>query len=308
MARTQSGGGATPAGLPELLVSEFEDLGLSVYEARVMVALLKLGSATTAQLENIANLPRTSIYKVLQSLSVKRLAERLPVDGAAMWAPAPRDEVLDRLYDAEQDVHTEQLRQLRARTEHARKLLAQALPEATPVPPPFVHLLHGAAQGKRIYEQLVSEARHELIMFTRPPYTWNFPDPNRAVLDMLLRGVRARVLYQYEEWHDPEARAFRTEMEIYHRAGVDARLAERLPIKLMVVDRRTTLVNMAMMEDGGYPTTLHIEHEGYAEIQADAFEQRWAISTPVVASESTAPAQSGGPTRTSKSRRLAERE
>ena len=274
----------TVTALPELLVSEFEHLGLSPYEARVMVAMLKLGSATTAQLEAVANLPRTSTYKVLQSLAVKRLAERLPVEGAAVWAPAPRDEVLDRLYEAEQDTQEQRLRQLQARTDHARALLAQAFPAVADVPPPFVHLLHGAAQMKRVYEQIVTEARTELAMFTRPPYAWQFPSPNRAVLDMLLRGVKARVLYQAEQWHDPGAEAFRTEMEIYHRAGVEARLAERLPIKLIVVDRRVTLVNMAIPDapDGGYPTTLHIEHEGYAEIQADAFERRWETAVPLM--------------------------
>lgn len=272
------------AALPELLVSEFEHLGLSPYEARVMVAMLKLGSATTAQLEAVAKLPRTSTYKVLNTLAMKRLAERLPGDGPAVWVPAPRDQVLDRLYEAEQDAKEQHLRSLQARRDHARALLAQAFPDVADVPPPFVHLLHGAAQMKRVYEQSANNCRTELIMFTRPPYSWSFPNPNRAVLDMLLRGVKARVLYEEAQWHDPGAEAFRTEMEIYHRAGVKARLAKSLPIKLIIFDRRVTLLNMAIPDtpDGGYPTTLHIEHEGFAEVQADAFERRWESAVPLV--------------------------
>jgi hypothetical protein len=220
---------------------------------------------------------------VLNTLASKRLAERLPLEGSAVWAPVARDEVADRLYEAQEDAQHERLRQLRARAEHARLLLGQAFADAPSVPLPQAHFLFGAAQMKRTYEQLLTEAQEELVMFTRPPYTWTFPNPNPVVLDMLARGVRARVLYVADHWEDPAAEDFRTEMEVYHRAGVRARLADRLPIKLVVVDGRVTLLNLAEPEtpEGGYPTTLLIDHPGYAEVQTAAFERYWAAAQPL---------------------------
>lgn len=268
---------------PELLRTELEELGLSPYEARVLLALLRLGSATTAQLETLADIPRTSIYKVLNSLAVKRLAERLPVEGSALWASVASDQVAERLYEAQEDAHAERLTQLRDRSRYAHQLLVESFADAPSVALPQAHFLFGAAQMKRTYEQLLAEAESELVMFTRPPYAWRFPNPNRAVLDMLSRGVSARVLYVAKQWQDPAAEAFRTEMDVYHQAGVQARLAERLPIKLVVVDRSKTLVNLAdaAAPEGGYPNTLLVEHLGYAEVQAAAFEQYWQAARPL---------------------------
>lgn len=272
--------GALPGPLPEALPRELAELGLSPYEARILLALLQLGSATTLQLARLSRVPRTSTYQVLEELSAKRLAERLPGGGPAVWASPGLDDVLERL-DATQE---ERLRQHRSRSARVREMLVELLPESPSVALPYVHFLHGAVQVKRVYEQMLGEATCELVMFTRPPYTWALGKPNPVVLETLTRGIRARVLYQASQWADPAAEAFRAEMQAYHDAGVEARLAEDLPIKLTVVDRRVTLIVMTdpVSVESGYPTTLHVEHPGFSAVQADAFEQRWAAARPLM--------------------------
>lgn len=270
--------------IPESLRREFVDLGLSPYEARVLLALLKVGSASASHLARVSGVHRTSTYQALEALAAKGLAERLPGEGAVRWTSPGRDEVLDRLTDALRTAQQEHLRQHVARTERVREALAEAFPEASPaVGLPYVHLIGGSANVKRLYEQLLAEAQFELLMFTRPPYSWAVGAPNPAVLEFLAGDVTARVLYQADQWEDPASEAFRAEVEVYHQAGVEARLVDELPIKLTVVDRRATLVVMSDPSSPGdeYPTTLHVEHPCFAEVQADAFERRWATGRPL---------------------------
>lgn len=261
------------AAAPESLRREFEDLGLSSYEARMLLALLAAGSASTPQLGSASGIPRTSAYQVLQSLAAKRLVERLPGDWPAMWASPGRDEVLDRLVAAQE----ERLASYRERTEHLRGLLAD-MPGGPSVAMPYVHLLRGPAHVRRCYDQLLTEAKVGFEMFTRSPYAYALGQPNPAVIEALERGVRSRVLYEESEWNDPKSEDFRAEMAVYHGAGVQARLAPELEIKLVVVDRKLTLVGMdnPFTPDEGYPTFFLVEHPGYAAVQSDAFEQRWA--------------------------------
>lgn len=260
--------------VPEPLLRGFQDLGLSPYEARVLLALLRRRSANSVDLARLSGVPRTAVYPVLQGLGTRGLAERVPGPGPAVWASPGREQVMERLKAAEED----RLRRHRDRADDVLKLLDRSFPEETPeVALPFVHVLPGAKQMKSTYEELLGEAESEVVMFTRPPYTWTFPNPNQAVLDMLARGVDVRVLYEAAEWEDESAEGFRTEMGIYHEAGVRARLADALPIKLVVVDRRIALVNMLHpVAEDGYPMSLHIEHPGFAEMAATAFEQFWA--------------------------------
>jgi hypothetical protein len=257
---------------------------------------MSVGTGDSTQLARLSGVPRTSVYPVLDELVAKRLVERLPGGDPATWGSVGRAEVLARLEAAEE----QRLAQYRERTARLGEMLAEAMPDAPEAPLPCVHLLPKPDQARQAYEEILTGARHELLMFTRPPYAWKLGQPNPVVLATLARGVKARVLYQAAEWADPDAEGFGTEMSAYHRAGVQARLVEDLPIKLVVVDRRTTLVSMSdPHSDAGYPTIMSIDHPGYAAVQADAFEQRWATGAPVPHSdgdegpEPAAPA--GGP-------------
>ena len=270
---------------------ELEELGLSTYEARVLLALLQLGPASSADLARVSGVPRTSAYQVLEELGAKRLVERVPGRRAAVWACPGVDLVFDRLDAAQED----RLRDHRARTARLRKELAEPPPAKGVVPPPYVHLVQGAAEVRAIYDRMLDGAVVEVLVFNRPPYSTasnvarqTSHDPvgedevNPRVLGALDRGVRFRVIYEWAHWDDPEAASFRDAMDVYHRAGVQARMADDLPAKLAVADRASVL--LALSDPGqeiGFPVNLLIENAGFAELQADAFEHRWASSRPL---------------------------
>jgi len=77
----------------EAIQREFEELGLSPYQAGVLLALMRLGSANSLQLARASAVPRTSTYQVLEELGLKGLAVRIPGDGPAVWASPGREEV-----------------------------------------------------------------------------------------------------------------------------------------------------------------------------------------------------------------------
>ncbi|MGH9277745.1 MAG: TrmB family transcriptional regulator [Acidimicrobiales bacterium] len=265
--------------LPDGLLREFEQLDLSPYEARVLLALLRLGSANTAHLARVSGVPRTSTYQVLEELNRKGLAQRMSVDGPAVWASPGRDEVFHRL-DALQE---ERLRQHRLRAASLREQLAATFPEAPEAAGPYVHVIQGAAQVSSIYDRLLGDATAELLVFNRPPYSYPPDQVSDTVLATVRRGVQTRVLYQGPQWDDPSAEGFREAMATYHRAGVEGRLVDELPIKLAIADRRVALLAMTdpVLPEIGFPTTLLVEHPGFAELQAGAFERLWESARPV---------------------------
>jgi len=270
---------ALPAAPPEALLREFEELELSPYEARILLTLLRLGAANSAQLARHSGVPRTSTYQVMEELNRKGLAQRLSVEGPATWASPGRDDVLNRL-DA---LHEERLRQQLARTARLRELLAKALPDEPSLTGPYVHVLQGAAQVSGMYDRLLAKADAELLVFNRPPYSQEPSRVNPAVLQALGRGVAARALYETEQWNDAGSATFRAAMDEYHQAGVQARLIEVLPIKLAVADRKVALLAMTdpVLPEIGFPTTLLVEHPGFAANQAAGFDHLWERAQPV---------------------------
>ena len=110
--------------VPESLRRELQELGLRPYEARVLLALLRAGSANSAQLAELSGVPRTSTYQVMEALTEHGLAERVPTHGPAVWTCQGWEAVVDVL-DA---VEEERLRQHHARTGRLRKAMAEVLP------------------------------------------------------------------------------------------------------------------------------------------------------------------------------------
>ena len=279
---------STPSG--DGLRRELEDLGLSSYEARVLLALLQLGPANSAELAKVSGVPRTSAYQVIEELGSKRLVERVPGGRAAVWACPGVDLVFDRL-DAAQE---ERLRDHRSRTARLRKVLAEPQPAPNAVAAPYLHSISGAAEVRAIYDRLLAGAADEVLVFNMPPYS--SPDPvrqtptdprgddevNPSVLDAIDRGVKFRVLYQTSQWISPDAEPFRRAMAAYHRAGVKGRLVEELPTKLAVADRANVLLALPdPRQQIGFPFNLFVDHPGFAALQADAFEHRWRTATPL---------------------------
>lgn len=265
--------------MSERLTHELEQLGFSPYEARILLALLGLGSGNTAQLARVSGVPRTSTYQILEELNRKGLAQRLAVDGPSVWGSPGREAVFDLIDAAEE----ERLRERRERTARLRDLVNEAIPEDSTGAGPFVHIIQGARHVSRMYERLVSRAETELLVFNRPPYSGGAEEINPMVLNALQRGLHSLVLYQRSQWRAKGADGFRNAMAVYHAAGAEGRLVDELPFKLAIVDRKTALLAMPdpVLPELGFPTTLLVEHPGFAALQVDAFMYRWANAEPI---------------------------
>ncbi len=122
--------GTAVSAVPEGLRRELQELGLRPYEARVLLALLRAGSANSAQLAELSGVPRTSTYQVMEALTDQGLAERVPTHGPAVWTSQGWEAVVDVLDAAEE----ERLRQHHARTNRLRHALAEALPAKPSIP------------------------------------------------------------------------------------------------------------------------------------------------------------------------------
>lgn len=258
--------------------ADFEAFGLSGYEARVLVALLRVGSATPAQLARLSGVHRTSAYPVLEELATKGLAEVRP-GKTAVWASPGPEEVIIRL-NAMQE---ERLHSLQSRLDQTRLTLTRLVAKAPAAPLPYAQIIRGAAQVRRIYERMLREAKSEVLVFNRPPYTWTLGRINPVVLETLARGVKARVVYQAAQLEGAEAEAFRAETNAYLAAGLQARVVDELPVKLAVVDKSSVLFAMPepMALEEEFPTNLLVEHPGFVAMQARAFQQVWDEARPL---------------------------
>lgn len=79
-------------------VESLERLGLSSYEAKVFIALQKLGVGTARDVARIADVPRSQVYSTAESLGDRGLID-VQQSSPIQYRPLPIDEARERLRD-----------------------------------------------------------------------------------------------------------------------------------------------------------------------------------------------------------------
>jgi predicted transcriptional regulator len=257
-------------------VRRLVDLGLTGYEASAYLALTKRGHATASEVASIADLPRQRIYDVLDGLVQKGFAAVKPGRPARYTAAAPEEALWGAL-----DRRRAAVSQLEREITETIERLTPAYREGREADDPlrFIELLREPAAIANRFTALEAAAEREILVFTKPPYAVQ-PAENIGGLELLGRHIEARSVYERSIYEDGEqAEAVRS----FVAAGEDARVVDRLPLKLVLIDERValfTLEDPVARYDG--LTIMIVEHPALAGLLKLAFEAVWALGEPFV--------------------------
>jgi len=149
-------------------------VGLTQYEARAYIALVARGVGDAATLATAAGIPRTSAYKVLESLAEKGYAQ--PTGGKPiLFRPSPPLDVAELLKDAIQDVFEKLAHLHRVVAEHGE--------------PQLVYLLSGREKVVQKIGELLDQTTEAFILTT--PQVADLRDElGKKVQHAVKRGVK----------------------------------------------------------------------------------------------------------------------
>ena len=243
-------------------------LGLTSYEARAYVALIRRDSYTAAQVARQAELPRQRIYDVLGSLVQKGLATARPGTQLKYAAVAP-ELAIERLLSA----HRRGLADLE---QDGSELLGELTPafeagQAHTDPLEYIEVLRDRATINERFGELQANVKREILVFTKPPYA-KPPQENVEGIEVT-RTHEARSVYEASVFDDPAA----TEgVRRFIEAGEEARFVEALPLKLVIIDETIVMFGMEDPVAGTSDLTIVVvEHPSLAQVLKTAFNTVW---------------------------------
>jgi sugar-specific transcriptional regulator TrmB len=254
--------------MDERLVARLTRLGLTMYEAKAYMALVRRDSSTAAELARIAGVPRQRIYDVLASLVERGLASTRP-GKVVKYAAAPPELALARLLDD----HRRRVEELELDASAVAEQLtpAYAAGQGHTDPLDYIEVLRDRGAINERFSQLQAGIEREILIFSKPPYATP-PENNEQGLEVSRRHT-ARSLYEFSVFDSAET----TEgVRRFIEAGEEARFVAELPLKLVILDE--TIV-MFGMEDpvAGTPdlTIVVVEHRSLAKVLKIAFMSVW---------------------------------
>jgi len=250
-------------------LERLQRLGLTSYEARAYLALLRRDSSTAAETARLASLPRQRVYDVLSSLVEKGLASTRP-GKAVKYAATPPEQAVANLIAQ----HRQQLAELERDT-------ASMLDSLTPAylagqehtdPLEYIEVLRDRRAINERFAELEAGIKDEILVFTKPPYATPVFEHDEG-LDVV-SAHRARSVYEFSAFDDARsAEAIRR----YIEAGEEARFVAELPLKLVIIDEQIVMFGIEDPVAGSsILTMIVVDHPSLARLLKIAFEAVWA--------------------------------
>ncbi len=267
---------------------KLQALGLNAYEARSYLVLLGHPRFKALEIAARAEVPRQKIYEVLDSLLEKGFASVIQ-DRTKLFSAVPPDQALPAYLARRQQAMEAQLS---AATNAADGMTADLMQvytggQATAGSLDVLHVVHDPSQTAIQFRNMLAGASRSYCEFARPPYA---VDPTIAagkgsstggatdgeqVIEAQQRGVHCRVLVEAGTLTSEHERL----LGAYAGAGVAVRRAERVPMKLALVDARCGMLALVdPVTTNPMWTAVAFEHEGMAEAMQSVFEDYWTRS------------------------------
>ncbi|MFV6026522.1 helix-turn-helix transcriptional regulator [Streptomyces sp. NPDC056264] len=262
-------------------------LGLGRNEEAVYTALLSRPTASSQELVRQTGLAESEVDRVLLDLSERGLVvvaaegdDRLPDSSAD--GGSPRQSARYRLTPPSVALAPLLVEQRNAlhRAEAAFTMLTEQYRSTAAHPAgSVVEVVVGREQVAHRFHQLQRGAQRELLMFlVGEPSAVAREDADVSESSALDRGVDFRVVATKDYLDGPGVgRDVREGIS----AGLEIRLAESLPLKMMVSDRERAMVPLDMADSGGEPSAIVVHRSGLLTALVQLFEREWAQARPL---------------------------
>jgi sugar-specific transcriptional regulator TrmB len=261
--------GAPPkGGAPVAQPDHLAQLGLTGYEAKAYLALLRRESSTAAEAARLANVPRQRIYDVLATLVDKGLAATRPGQVVKYAAEEPKL-ALERLVSDQREELEELERQTALLIEQLSPAFHAGLEQVNSLE--YIEVLRDRRAINERFNELQNGIKDEILVFTKPPYAT--PPQEQLVGLEVARTLDARSVYELSVFDDPDvAEGVRRFIE----TGEKARFVPELPLKLVIIDESIVMFGMEDPVAGSSEQTMMVvEHASLACILKIAFSAVW---------------------------------
>ncbi|MFC8297938.1 helix-turn-helix domain-containing protein [Micromonospora orduensis] len=245
-------------------------IGLTPAEEELYRCLLQLTTARIDELVRRLRRPREQVVAEVEALRAKGLVQPTDADPDAPLRPNAPDVALGAtLLRRQEDLEAARRRVTQLAEEYRSGLRRHHVDH-------LVEVITGTRVLRERLRDLQNSARTEVLWFCRAnPLAMAGPE-NLEEFDALARGVSYRAIYERELLLEPGALA---DLAKGVGAGEQARVLDRLPVRLAIVDARTAICPLVPDRDGGEPSAAVIGRSQLLDALLALFESHWRVAT-----------------------------
>ena len=258
-------------------IKELTSLGLSENEAKTYLTLLAKSSMTVGEIAKISGVPRPKLYEILTKLIVKGLCTEKIGKVKRYRVVAPN--IVKKKLIGDYQAQLEQKKIIAQSFSNAVYSIYQQNMNKTDSLE-YIEVLKDIGQIRKKWFTLQKNAKKEILVFNKPPYTISLADSVNYELDVLNKKVKDKSIYEYNDIMYSEKEGIKIISSLIS-AGEEARIVKELPMKLAIIDENITM--LALNDPISLKpsiTTIVINHPSFAMAQKYVFESIWEKAMP----------------------------
>jgi sugar-specific transcriptional regulator TrmB len=256
----------------ETLAQGLRNLGLTEYEIRVYMAILRHPGSRIPEVAKTSGVPQAKVYATVKRLRERSLLESHLGPVNTYSALSPDDAFMPLVED------------LRKRASDAASVV-DLLQEEHQKPSPAmgaregrIKLFQGRQAIMRNFREMVAGSQESITLVARVPLM--IQDDDDVLEEALKRRVEVRILAQSPPGYDF------TQHEVFQRQlklGCQARSLAEVPMRMGVFDRRIAIIVLHEAGAGLQELMmLEVRNAGLSEGLLKVFEPLWAVAEPMV--------------------------
>ena len=252
-------------------LNKLRDFGLNSYESKLWAALLSRGISTAGELSDIANVPRSRTYDVLESLEKKGFII-MKLGKPIKYIAVPPSEVLERVKKkVEEDAQTKADMLDNIKNDDILKELNILHKNGIDLvePTELSGFIKGADNLYNHFEFIIKNAVESIDIMTTSPGLIKKADKLQSLLKSASdKGVKIRIISPTKKT-DPILKSFADSAEVKTTEDVTGRI--------FLVDKKHVtfmLLNNEEIHDS-YDTAIWVNTEFFSTTMTSLFEKTW---------------------------------
>jgi sugar-specific transcriptional regulator TrmB len=254
----------------------FIEIGLTEREAKVYMTLLSGKMFTVLELQEAANIPRTKIYEVLNKLVNRNICIEKKLGKNKLYEAVEPRLAMERI-----------IKNYKKDLERKEQLIEEVSEVFTPIfqnsksiinPLEFIDVMKEKEQIHKRYTACVRNTKMEMLTFNKGPYACDsserLGEQEDEEFKLLKRGGATKDIYEFNELKEVDWLIESVDKSV--RIGQQARIVERLPIKMLIFDQEKVMFALEQpTKVSGELTMIYIEHKQLAEACSMLFYYLW---------------------------------
>lgn len=258
-----------------LLIDKLQKLGLSKRESEIYLALLKRKEFTAPEIGKITSVSRNKSYEILQSLVKKRVCTEKYKNAVKVFSSIKPEIALQNIISAYEEELDEKKRLKEEFKEELTDLYAAN--ENISDSLDYIEILTDLGQIRNRWLELQEDAKSEILGFNKPPFAVSLTHNISHQEKVSKKKVKEKGIYEFSEVSSESSlKDFLAVTKMYVNIGEDVKVIEKLPMKIMIIDEKITM--LALNDPVSMKpsiTTIIINHPDYAKAQKKVFESYW---------------------------------